>query len=106
MRRNADRRTDVRGLDRQFASAAIDEHGKLDAFRTPEIEKLVDGGPDAASRIEDVVDEDDPSAFDVEWQRRAARVGLEARQRIVVAIIRDVDETHRMRIGQPLAQPS
>ena len=102
--RDVDRGAGVRRLDRQLASAAIHEDGELDALGASEIEQLVDGRADAAPRIQDVVDEDDRRAVDVERKRRTARVGLQAGRRVIVAVIRDVDEAHGMPTGQPLRE--
>src|SRR5690348_13055489 len=40
--RDGEPRTAIRGLDRQLAPAAIDQHGKLDTSGAAEVEQLVD----------------------------------------------------------------
>ena len=69
--RDGEARAAVRGLDRQLAAAAVDQHGELDARGPAEVEQLVDRGAHAAAGVEHVVDEHDGRAVDVERQRRA-----------------------------------
>ena len=57
---------DVVGADRQLAMAAVDEHGEADRLRPAEIDEGVHRGPDRPARVEDVVDEDDRRAIEVE----------------------------------------
>ena len=77
----------------------LGSNGELDALRPPEVEQLVDRGAHAAPGVEHVVDQHDRRAPDVERQRGALHVGLEAGQRIVVAVVGDVDEPERMPAG-------
>ena len=53
----------------QLAMAAIDQDREADRLRPPEVDERVHRGPDRASGVQDVVDEDDRAAVDA---RRAA----------------------------------
>ena len=57
---------DVVGADRQLAVAAVAEHGELDPLRAAVVEEGVDRGAHGAAGEEDVVDEDDRAAGEVE----------------------------------------
>src|SRR5271157_3744734 len=46
---------DVRGLDGQFAMAAVNEHGQLHAARTAVVEERVERGPDRPAGVEHIV---------------------------------------------------
>src|SRR5438477_485132 len=85
---------DVR-LDRQFAPAAIDEHGEGDAPWPPEVRQLVERGADGAAGVQHVVDDDHVLAVDVHRDsgrpdHRPRTHGLE-----VVAVERDVERALR-----------
>ena len=98
--------------------AAIDEHGELHAGRAAVVEQALDRGADRASRVEDVVDEDDRATVERKVQRRLADDRLRVKRRLaaadahIVAIKGDVDRTERRRLagpvldqaGQPLRQ--
>ena len=107
--RQADARRRDGRLDRQFAPAAIDEHGELDARRPAEVVQLVEHGANRAPGEEDVVYEDDRPAFDTEWQLRRVGAGDEAARAEIVAVQRGRD--HAVRAGkmqialQPLGKP-
>ncbi len=57
---------DVVGADRQLAVAAVAEHGELNPLRAPVVEEGVDRGAHRAAGEEDVVDEHDGAAGEVE----------------------------------------
>src|SRR2546421_1482488 len=62
-------RSHIRGLDRQLATAAIDQHRELDGPRPSGIEELVDRRAHRSAGIEHVVDQHDVAAVDIEGQR-------------------------------------
>ena len=64
-------RTDVVGLHRQLAAAAIEQHRQLHPRRPAEVEDLVERGADGAAGVEDVVDQDDVLVVDREVDRRS-----------------------------------
>ena len=90
---------DVVGPDGQLAVAAVHEDRELHRRRPPVVEEGVDGGADGASRVEDVVDEDDRGAVDGERQvgvlddglRRAGDDAHRAARGDVVAVEGDVE---------------
>jgi hypothetical protein len=57
---------DVVRPDRQLAMAAVDEDREADRLRPPEVDERVHRRPDRPARVEDVVDEDDRRAVQVE----------------------------------------
>ena len=88
---------DVVGADRQLAVAAVAEHGELDPPRAAVVEERVDRGAHGAAGEEDVVDEDDGAAAEVEVdvggvddRLRVGRLGAD-----VVAVEGDVDVADR-----------
>src|SRR5205823_2102915 len=83
--RNSEPCTDVIGLDRQFAPAAVDQHRELDTCRPPEIEQFVDRSADAATGEQHVIHQHDRRAIDVELELAPARAALQAGARVVVA---------------------
>ena len=91
----------VVGPDRQLAVAAVGEHGELDPGGAAVVEEGVDRGADRAAGEEDVVDEDDRAALEVEVEVGGVddgRLGGAAAEH-VVAVEGDVDvaERHRRR---------
>ena len=88
---------DVVGADRKLAVAAVDEHRELDALRAPVVEEGLDRGAHGAAGEEDVVDEDDRAAGEVEVEVRGVddrlRLGLAASE--VVAVEGDVEVAER-----------
>src|SRR5574343_1778498 len=56
----------VGGRDRQFATAAIGQHGEFDGSRAAVVEQLVDRRPRRAAGVEHIIDQDDMAAFDIE----------------------------------------
>src|SRR5262245_28551695 len=57
--RRRDVLADVIGADRQLAVTPIDEHGKADRLRPPEVDQGVHRGADRAAGVQDVIDEHD-----------------------------------------------
>src|SRR6266496_4272734 len=62
--RDCETRTGVGCLDRQLASATVDQHGELDHRGSSVVEQLVHCGANAAARVEHVVDQHDRRAAD------------------------------------------
>ena len=88
---------DVVGADRQLAVAAVAEHRELHPLRAAVVEERLDRGPHRAAGEEDVVDEDDGAAGEVEVdvggvddRLRRRRLGAD-----VVAVEGDVDVADR-----------
>jgi hypothetical protein len=81
--------------------ASIDQNGQLDAIGPPVLQQSVDRGPDRATRVEDVVDQDTRLALDREVERSATddRLGVTGRAAVpyrdVVAVEGDVDRAER-----------
>src|SRR6266566_8750504 len=81
--------------------ATVCEHGELHSVRAAVLEKRVDRGADRASRGEDVVDEDDRAAFELEVELRLAHDRLRPAGRLpgahvhVVAVEGDVELADR-----------
>ena len=87
--------------------AAVGEDRELDPSRAPVVEEGVDRGPDRAPGEEDVVDEHDRPALEVEVEVRGmddrGAGGLAAGQ--IVAIEGDVDVAERdLRVGELVEQ--
>ena len=83
---------DIVGPDRQLAVAAVDEDGKLDALGAAEVDHGVEGGADRPAGEEDVVDEDDALAGDVEGDVAGRDLDAGAAGREVVAVEADVED--------------
>ena len=79
------------GLDGEFAAAAVDEDGELDAGWASEVEEFGEGGADAAAGEDDFVTEDDTGAVDVEGDVGADEGGEIAQGAEVVAVLGDVE---------------
>src|SRR5450432_2035978 len=101
---DSDARTDVRGFDRQFTTAAIDEYGELDRLGPAVVEQFVDRRANRAAGVEHVVDQDDTGPDDVERERGRLDLGAQAFRGVIVAIERDVDVADRMISGEQLRQ--
>src|SRR5581483_6180889 len=92
---------DVVGADRQLAVAAVGEDGELYARRPAVLEQRVDRGADRATRVEDVVDEDDGAPLELEVEPRLAHDRLRPLRRArathvdVVAVEGDVELAER-----------
>ena len=88
--------------------AAVGEHGELHARRAPELEEGVDRGADRAAGVEDVVDEDDGAALEVEVELGVADDRLCAARRLagahvdVVAVEGDVELAELDRLARAL----
>ena len=95
--RRRDVLADVVGPDRQLAMAAIDEDREADRLRPPEVDEGVHRGPDRAAGVQDVVDEDDRRAVQVEREVGALDDGLLGDERQVVAVEGDVERADRDR---------
>ena len=93
--RGRDVLADVVGPDRQLAVAAVDEDREPDRLRPTEVDERVHRGADRPARVQDVVDEDDRPAVDVERQLRALDDRLLGDQREVVAVEGDVERADR-----------
>ena len=91
MARSPDRLADDVRLDRQLASAAVDQHGQRDARRPAEVGELVERGADRASGVEHVVDDHDVLAVDVDRDLRLPDDRTRSDRLQVVAIERDVE---------------
>jgi hypothetical protein len=63
--------------------AAVNEYGELDARRPAEVRQGVHRGADAASGVENIVDEHDAPAVDVNGQLGALETGTELERRNV-----------------------
>src|SRR5919201_7130752 len=83
--------------DGELAVAAVDEDGELDPVGAAVVEERLDRRADRPAGVEDVVDEDNRLAFQVEVERGRADDGLRVARRAaaadgdVVAVERDVD---------------
>src|SRR4051812_34840877 len=103
---------DVVGANRQLAVAAVGEDGELHAIRPPVLEERVDRGADRPARIEDVVDEDDGAALEVEVELRLAGERLRPARRMagahvhVVAVEGDVELAEGELVARPLLDES
>ncbi len=82
---------DVVGAQRQFAVAAIDQHGELHGTRAAEVAERIESGAHGAAGEQDVVDEHDEGVVDAAVGHRGA---LERAVRLgaqIVAVERDVE---------------
>ena len=70
---------DVVGAERQLAVAAVAEDRELHPLGAAVVEEGIDRGPDGAAGEEDVVDEDDGAAREVEVDVGGVDDGLRAR---------------------------
>src|SRR5690606_9415220 len=75
--------------------AAVDHHRVLDTAGPAHVDDRVEGGPRCAAGVEDVVDQDDLGAVDVEIHLRALDDGLQRDLGEVVAVERDVELPYR-----------
>ena len=91
------------GFDGQFAMAAIDQDGQLDAPGPAEIVERIHGGADGASAEEDIVDEDDGFAADVEGDDGGLDVGSNALIE-VIAMHADVERAERDGVGPDVGE--
>src|SRR5205085_962437 len=85
---------DVVGPDGQLAVTAVDHDCELDRSRAPEGGEGVEGGAHRATGEEDVVDQHDDPAAEVEGDV-GHRLGQHRAQADVVAIERHVERPHR-----------
>jgi putative copper resistance protein D len=85
---------DVR-LNRQLATTSIYEHRQGDALGPTKVRQLVQRRADRSTGIQHVVDDDDPFAFDVDWNlcRSDDRTRTYCLQ--VIAIQRDIERAAR-----------
>src|SRR5579875_1451897 len=79
-------------LDGEFAVAAVDEDEELDGLGAAVVEEGVEGGPDGAAGVEDVVEKDDVAAFDVEADVAFFDDGADVAGREVVAVEANVED--------------
>ena len=79
------------GLDRQLAVAAVDQDGQADARRPAEVADRVQRRADGPAGEQDVVDQDDLGAVDVERDLGPAQDRPAVALAEVVAVERDVD---------------
>ncbi len=85
----------VVGADRELAVAAVDEDREPDGLGPPEVDQRVHRRPDRAARVQDVVDEDDRAAVEVERDLGPLHDWLLGDQRQVVAVEGDVERANR-----------
>src|SRR6266851_572699 len=99
---------DVIGTDRQLAVAAIDEHRQLDGPRASEVHQRIHRGSSRPPVVDDIVHEHDDLAVDVRHVRLSAVRGHA--EVPVVAVLADVERTHRDRrpfeLHQAVRQPA
>src|SRR6266550_4472180 len=86
---------DMIGPDRQLAVAPVDEYGQADGLRPTEVDERVHCGADRPPGVEDVVDEDDRRAVEIERQIRALDDWLLGDEREVVTVEGDVERPDR-----------
>src|SRR5882762_8375276 len=81
------------GLDRQFAMPSVNQHAQAHAFRAPEVEQTIHGGPNRSSGVKHMVDQDE--ILVVHWKRDVARLqdGVGSDFREVVTIQRDIQRS-------------
>ncbi len=99
-------------LDGQLAVAPVDQHQQLHAGRAAVIEQRVQGGPDGAAGVEDVVHQDDVLAGDRKRDVRGVHHGLVGNGGQVVAVQGDIQDADRdvavlqgLDLGRPAAGP-
>src|SRR3954447_2448041 len=98
----------VVGTDRQLTVTAVDEDGELDALGASVVEQSLDRGPDRATGVEHVVDEDDGLPLELEIECRRAHDGLRVTRRVasahlhVVPVEGDVDGPNRRSVAGAL----
>src|SRR5690606_720761 len=68
-------RATVAGLDRQLPAAPVYQHREFDPVRPAVVEELVQGRAHRATGVENVVDQHQVGALDIEGQFRLARLG-------------------------------
>ena len=73
-------------------AAAVYEDGELNFFRTAKIHKLVHRGPDRASGVKHIIDEDDRFPFDVLFKLGAIDDRICTDGREIVTVERDVED--------------
>ena len=83
---------DVIGADRQFAVAAVDEDGELDARGPAEGGDGIHGGAAGAAGEEDIVREDERALLEVRRQMGDGDEGKAGPDADVVAMHRDIDD--------------
>src|ERR1700678_3417012 len=81
--------SEVVGLDREFAQAAIDQHGQTNRTRPPEVGHGIERRAHRPSGIEDVVDDHDRFAGNLAANLRFGQLARD----VVVAIQIDVKKT-------------
>jgi hypothetical protein len=77
---------DVGSFDGQFAMAAVDEDGELNAARTAMVKEGVECGADGAAGVENIVAENHVAAIDVKAERALSYDGTDIMRGEVVAI--------------------
>src|SRR5450631_1665294 len=93
---DGDAGTHIRCFDRQFAAAAIDQHGQFDGLGSAIVEQFVDRRANRAAGVEHVVDQHDAGPADVEWEGGRLDFRAQAFRGVVVAIEGDVDIADRV----------
>ena len=78
--------------DRQFATAAVGQHGQFDGARATVVEQFVDRRPRRAAGVEHVIDQDDVAAFDIEGNHRRPALRVQALLGEIVAVEGNVDQ--------------
>src|ERR1017187_341706 len=79
--------------DRQFAPAAVDQHGEADRSRPAVIEQFVHRPAHRSTGVEHVVDQDDVAAVDLEWDLRRLYLWMQPGLVEIVAVEGDIDKT-------------
>src|SRR5207302_2162785 len=80
--------------DRKLPVPAVDQDRQLDRVRPAEVHQRIHGRADRSSRVEDVVDQHDAPAGDVERDPRLVDLGGLRAESDVVAIEGDVEDAH------------
>ena len=93
--RGRDILADVVSTDWQLAMAAVDEDGELDSLRTAHVDEGVKRGTNRTTRVEDVIDEDDMLARDVDGELGLVDDGLIGERGEIIAVERDVEDADR-----------
>ena len=82
------------GFNGEFAVAAINKHGQLNAAGTAEIVECIHGSPSRAPAVEHVINEDHGLAADIEWNDRWVNIWRRLLPEII-AMHADIQFPHR-----------
>ena len=100
------------GPNRQFAVAAVDQHGQPHRTGSAEVSERVERGPDGASGVQHVVDEHHDLVVDAVGGNRRGRGRAHRVAPQIVAVHRHVERADRhlrafhlvQRLGEPLRE--